>query len=195
MTEVILTKTATSLLGTALTLWNGNRTRSAEDRRTLRRGCAEELYDTLEALQLAVQSASCETNPVHLAEIVNRAYSACRRAEPLQPRAWRHLRRSIHGSVGASLGSVAWCDRRTICEHEPVSYDYEWAQYAADYLELARGQVGAWRIAYTDRQADRVGLPEFDTWLRDTERWAPSYGSPTERNDEPTRSTTKSFCG
>lgn len=182
MTEVILTKTATGLLGAALTLWSGSRARAAEDRRTQRRACAEELYDALEALQLAVQSASRDADPVHLAGSVSRVYSACRRADRLQPRAWRHLYRSVRSSVGAALGGVAWSDRRTICEHEVVSYDYEWAQFAADYLELAGDQVGAWQTAYTERQADRVRLPDFDTWLVDTDRWAPSYGLPTKRH-------------
>lgn len=159
-------------------MWSGNRARAAEDRRTQRRACAEELYDALEALQLAVQSVSRDADPVHLAGTVSRVYGACRRAERLQPRACRHLYRSIRSSVGAALGGVAWCNRRTICEHEVVSYDYEWAQVTADYLELARDQVGAWRIAYTERQSDRVRLPDFDTWLVDTGRWEPSYGPP-----------------
>jgi len=72
-----------------------------------------------------------------------------------------------HG-VQHGLRDDARCDLGQpvpLVDLEVVSYDYEWAQFTADYLELARDQIGAWRIAYTERQADRVRLPDFDTWL------------------------------
>lgn len=174
MTDVVLTKTAASFLGTLLTLWNGNRSKAAEDARTRRRLVADELWEAVDGLQQLVQRADSSSDPVALAAAIDRVYLVFRRSERVRPWAFRHLQRSVRDSVGGAIGGAVWIDFRDICEHEPVTYDRLWAQYAAEYLSLTRDRVAEWRAAYSERRADKVTLVDYNTWLLDTGRWNPA---------------------
>ena len=181
MTDVVLAKTATGFLGTLLTLWNGNRSKAAEDARTRRRFTADDLWDAIDGLQQLVQRAYSSSDPIALATAIDRAYIAFRRSERVRPWAFRHLQRSIRDSIGEAIGGPVWIDFRDISEHEPVTYDRLWAQYAAEYLSLTRDRVAQWRAAYSERTAAKVILVDYNTWLLDTGRWNPADTSSSRR--------------
>lgn len=181
MTDVVLTKTAASLLGTVLTIWNGNRAKAADDARARRRSAADELWAAIDHLQVTIQKADSSTDPVLLAAAIDRVYAAFRSSEGVRPRGFRHLQRSVRDSVGEAIGGAVWIDYRDICEHEPVTYDRMWAQYAAEYLSLMCDRVGTWRALYSESKAAKVTLPDYNTWLLDTDRWSPPYALSTRR--------------
>lgn len=175
MTDVVLTKTAASLLGTVLTIWNGNRAKAADDARTRRRYAADKLWAAIDHLQGTIQKSDSSTDPMLLAAAVDRVYAAFRGSEGVRPQGFRHLQRSVRDSVGEAIGGAVWVDSRDICEHEPVTYDRMWTQYAAEYLSLMRDRVGTWGDLYSESKAAKLSLPDYNTWLLHTDRWSPPY--------------------
>lgn len=171
MTDVALIRTATGLIGALISAVNGNWQKAADDRRVLRRTSAEELYSAADALQRAVQKASPVSDPVALAGAIEAFYRAWAHVERSCPPQWRHVGRSVRDCVGEALGGVASADHRTICEHEQINFDYMWAQYASDYLDLIRDRVNLWRDPYRTRKAMKVTIPSYHEWLSRSERW------------------------
>lgn len=89
------------------------------------------------------------------------------------PHQWCHLKRSVRGCLGEALGNgLIFLDTGDDVLGDTIEYSGRWADNAADYIEMCLNQVRAWDHLWSERSARRVRIPDFDVWLRATERCA-----------------------
>lgn len=152
----------------------GQRNAESDARRTRRQELADSAIAACHALRGALHKSDPRWTGREWERVLGDTYDSLNAAAPVLPRRLLHLRRSIRAACGEALGGVAVFELIEVREHmEPTDFDSQWTEYARDYVDLAMQALQHWREA-TERDAEKVGAPTYDEWLRNTGRYRPS---------------------
>jgi hypothetical protein len=162
-----------SVLGSTIEGAFGNAERRTSDRRQRRRMVAEGYLEWMTPMLGELRHLRERRNPSFWIAAIPAAYESLDRGQSSTPFTWRHLKRSIRFALGEGVGGLASLDHFDESANERIDYDPLWSMFAADYVELCTRRVQAWSDAWSERTARRVAIPDYDAWLRATDRWHP----------------------
>lgn len=140
------------------------------DRRARRRHHARRVLKRLKRLRHLLSRAEVERTPSIWARAVLKTYKAIDAAESSMPLELRRIKHSVRDAVGTATG-MGLVDLLPAWEPELAPYDRKWSQFAEEYLDLTVYCLQHWHDTWSNRKAESVTLPTFNTWLADTGRY------------------------
>jgi hypothetical protein len=140
------------------------------DLRARRRHHAKVLLKRLKRVRLLLSRAEVERSPSPWVRAVLKSYRALDAAGASLPKELRRIKGSLRDAVGTATG-MGLVDLMPAREPQLAPYDRMWSQYAEEYVDLVIFRLQEWHNTWSNRRADRVTLPTFNTWLADTSRY------------------------
>lgn len=149
----------------------GNAQRRQDDERQRRRAAAAELLDWMVPMVEQLHHLRDRRDTAFWVERIPIAYRSLDAMKIRLPRQWRHLKRSTRACLGEALGNgLVFLDTGDDVLSDSIDYSARWSSYAADYLALCLSRIREWEHEWSERSAQRIAIPDFDDWLRITER-------------------------
>ncbi len=153
----------------------GSTQRRQDDERQRRRAAAAELVAWMVPMVEQLHHLRDRRDTAFWVERIPIAYRSLDAMKIRLPRQWRHLKRSTRACLGEALGNgLVFLDTGDDVLSDSIDYSARWSSYAADYLALCLSRIREWENEWTARSAQRIAIPDFDDWLRITERH-PTY--------------------
>lgn len=165
----VIAATVGSLTGALLEVTDSGRRERARDRRERRRGSAAQLLEDLRPLHRRMRRIDFSRNAAKWSRVIDRALRSVEAHQAVLPDDWRHLYRSLRDAVGTATG-LGW---REVLGGKPktvASFDALWLERGAGYIGYVIHAIELWQAAFKESKAVRVGLMDFDSWLREVER-------------------------
>ncbi len=149
----------------------GNTQRRRDDERQRRRAAAAGLLDWMVPMVEQLHHLRDRRDTAFWVEHIPIAYRSLDAVKVRLPRQWRHLKRSTRACLGEALGNgLVSLDTGDDVVGDTIDYSARWSSYAADYLALCLSRIREWENEWSARSAQRTVIPDFDDWLRVTER-------------------------
>ena len=141
-----------------------------------REASATRLIGSLLPISNLLQQWEIATDTMKWATTVARCMSTVQAERSTMPLQWAHLEDSLRAALDEASG-LGHADRIAVDARSAFfSPDRIWIDFAADYLSLVLRCVGRWREESSTRNAGRIRIPSFDSWLRETGRYSPGLG-------------------
>lgn len=157
-----------AIVGAFLSYRFAGRAALEAETRLVRREAASDLCAPLRDLRTMTRALGrVETPRDDVSSAAVAWFEAFDRKVHLLPSGWSHLGRSVRAAILTVFGGVALTDiRPDQRESDLADPDFEWQDFADDYISYAINAVSRWG----DGQRVPKRLEDFDTWLSATGR-------------------------
>ena len=163
----ILAETVAAVTSSVLSNLLAFLTGRSQEERKQRHQAAHRLVDDLSPLVQELRLFESRRRPKKWKKLLRRFYVTLDELEPVLPYEWRHLKHSIRDCIGNAVGgNVIFVDLMDVPDDTQLDSPSRWTMHAADYLDYTCRTVRRWGFIRSPRRARRIGLANYDNWVR-----------------------------